>query len=189
LPLCSSVSTMSTGMTTFWKRRPCPHTRSFKSYGVQNGRAARSIRWVSIPESSLDSKDARKSGMRRSTNRGLSSDSIHITQGPRTEANRRNNGINSRPSTCTQRELEAIQNLARKETLLIRRLQWILMLVSMCFASAVGTCTFVMLSREQKENFEDAVSILRDEFGESIYSLSSDVVCIVGKVRALRVYH
>jgi hypothetical protein len=57
----------------------------------------------------------------------------------------------------TQNELRAIQQMAQRETSLIRIWKWLLILFLMAFASAVATGAFLILAQEQQDNYEDAV--------------------------------
>jgi hypothetical protein len=58
----------------------------------------------------------------------------------------------------TQRELQAIQHLARRETSLIQRWKRLLIVFLLIFASAVATGAFLLLAHEQHENYTNAVS-------------------------------
>jgi hypothetical protein len=58
----------------------------------------------------------------------------------------------------TQHSLLATQAVMTRESLVICRLKRILVLVLLCFASAVATLTYVVLKGKQHQNYIDAVS-------------------------------
>jgi hypothetical protein len=57
-----------------------------------------------------------------------------------------------------RRELEGIQELAARETILIKRWKRLLTVLLLFGAILVATGAFFMLSREEEANYKDAVS-------------------------------
>jgi hypothetical protein len=70
--------------------------------------------------------------------------------------------LNPRSSRAAQ-EVAAIRDLAKRETSLIQRLRWILIVVLMCFALVVAASTFLVLSKEQENDYNDSVSVVELE--------------------------
>jgi hypothetical protein len=70
------------------------------------------------------------------------------------------------PNAASHRDFEAVQDIARRETRLIRRLKLVLTTVLVLSSSVVAAYTFILLSWEQAENYRDAVSffLVRNAF-------------------------
>jgi hypothetical protein len=72
------------------------------------------------------------------------------------------------PRTTRKQALRDVQELAARETIFISRWKRFFVVLLLASATLVATGAFVMLSREEEANYEDAVSQRRENWDTSI---------------------